>query len=142
MINTEKEGLNQPFYELWYNGNLGNFIREIKSSNFTPCKTSQSDETICKTDNDCVLSLNHPSFKGVCVNKEWQNNWNKNPESQKYFTDCITGPICSGQEFVDNGLKMPDNPCECVNDSCKTIDLKKYPGCVWGECIIDYIFHN
>ncbi len=89
----------------------------------------------CESDEDCILAGNLPSGKGACVNKNWLDEWNKNPESQKYATECIIGPVCSGADFVKGGFRMPkNNGCECLNKHCQIGDIKKYPGCQMAGC--------
>jgi len=90
-------------------------------------------ENACNKDDDCVLSENHPSSTGVCVNQAWQDEWNKNPISKNFITNCIIGPVCSGREFVAGGMKMPKS-CQCVNNRCATADLSNYPGCQMVGC--------
>ena len=38
MTNTFSDDEPQPFYELWYDGNTGEFIKEIKEPNIEFCK--------------------------------------------------------------------------------------------------------
>ena len=88
----------------------------------------------CVTDSDCVLSGNHPRSAAVCVNKNWQEEWDNNPYSENYLRDCIIGTACSGSEFVAGGMKRPENNCQCVNNHCQPADLTNYPGCQWLGC--------
>jgi len=66
----------------------------------------------CQTDSDCVLSGNDPEGFGICVNKEWYEEWEKNPESKKYKWECEY----TGKER-----------CACVNNKCQRIDSER--GC-------------
>lgn len=92
-------------------------------------------EELCSKDEDCAIASNLPNRKGACVNKVWLDEWNKNPESEKYARDCIVGPVCSGRDFVLGGMRMPkNNGCQCINNRCQVSDLKDYPGCQMVGC--------
>ena len=101
---------------------------------------SQQQQTVtneeeCSKDEDCAIASNLPNRKGACVNKAWLDEWNRNPESEKYARDCIVGPVCSGLDFVLGGMRMPkNNGCLCVNKHCQVSDLKDYPGCQMVGC--------
>ena len=88
----------------------------------------------CNKDEDCALASNLPNKTGACVNKNWLEEWNKNPESEKYARDCMVGPICSGPKFVAGGMRMPKNNCQCVNNRCQIADLTNYLGCQMVGC--------
>lgn len=106
----------------------------LKNKDFKIYSHPELEETACNRDEDCVLSENHPKFAGICVNKNWQDEWNKNPDSEKYLRDCMVGPVCTGPEFVAGGMRMPKNNCQCVNSRCQTADLTNYPGCQMVGC--------
>jgi len=103
--------------------------------NYRPTPTyPELDETTCIIDEDCTLSTNHPNYeREICVNKAWQDEWDKNPESENYAVDCIAGVLCTGPEFVATGFRMPEN-CRCLDNHCQPADLTNYPGCQWAEC--------
>ncbi len=94
-----------------------------------------TNEESCSKDEDCALASNLPNRKGACINKAWLDEWNKNPESEKYARECIVGPVCSGPKFVMGGMRTPkNNGCQCVNNRCQVSDLKDYPGCQMVGC--------
>lgn len=81
------------------------------------------NQSACKQNTDCVLSLNHPSAPARCVNKEWQNNWNKNLKSKNSGWKCITA-VFSGK-YNEYKPLQEDEYCECVDSSCKRADISK-----------------
>lgn len=95
---------------------------------------AESAAETCLKDEDCALSGNLPSEMGLCVNKDWFKEWNKDPESKKYIRDCAVGPMCGGIQFIANGMKRPKNGCQCINNSCQIADLTNYPGCRMASC--------
>ena len=106
-----------------------------KSNNTKVPLFPEIEESSCINNDGCVLSTNHPDYpKGICVNKDWQEEWNRNPESVNYEVDCKAGPACTGPKFVAGGYRMPENDCRCVNNFCQAVDLSMYPGCWWSDC--------
>ena len=69
--------------------------------------SSPKSKYYCQTDFDCVLSGSDPEGFGICVNKEWYEEWKKNPESKKYRWECEY----TGKE-----------KCGCINNRCQRID--------------------
>ena len=66
----------------------------------------------CDTDSDCVLSGRDPDGFGTCVNKNWNEEWRKNPESKNFVWECLY----TGEE-----------KCSCINNKCQRTDSE--PGC-------------
>jgi len=75
----------------------------------------------CQTDSDCVLSGSDPEGFGICVNKEWYEEWEKNPESKNCKWDCIY----TGKE-----------KCGCINNRCQRIDSERECGVKETQVII------
>jgi len=75
----------------------------------------------CQTDSDCILSGNDPEGFGICVNKEWYEEWKKSPESKKYKWDCEY----TGKER-----------CACVNNKCQRVDSERECGVKETQVII------
>jgi len=75
----------------------------------------------CQTDSDCVLSGSDPEGFGICVNKEWYEEWKKSPESKKYKWTCEY----TGKER-----------CACVNNKCQRIDSERGCGVKETQVII------
>ncbi|MDZ7799014.1 MAG: hypothetical protein U5L76_05460 [Patescibacteria group bacterium] len=61
----------------------------------------------CTTKSDCVLSSRDPEGFATCVNKDWNEEWNNNPQSQDYVWECLT----TGKEA-----------CDCIDNQCQRID--------------------
>jgi len=103
--------------------------------NYKPTPTFlELDETKCVANEDCTLSTNYPNYeKEICVNKDWQEEWDNNPESENYTRDCIAGVVCGGPESINPDFIMPKD-CRCLNNHCQPTDLTNYPGCQWVEC--------
>lgn len=81
------------------------------------------NQVACIQSSDCILSINHPSGPARCVNKEWQNNWNKNPKSKNSGWDCITA-VFSGKYNEYKPIEE-ESYCECVSGACKRADISK-----------------
>jgi len=75
----------------------------------------------CQTDSDCILSGSDPEGFGICVNKEWYEEWKKSPESKKYKWDCEY----TGKE-----------KCGCINNRCQRIDSERECGVKETQVII------
>jgi len=70
----------------------------------------------CATVSDCVLSGSDPDGYATCVNKQWNEEWEKSPDSNKSRWECLL----TGEER-----------CGCVNNICKRTDNEK--GCGEGQ---------
>ena len=66
----------------------------------------------CEAGFDCVLSERDPDGFGTCVNKNWNEEWKKSPESKKFIWECLY----AGEEI-----------CGCINNKCQRTDSE--PGC-------------
>jgi hypothetical protein len=61
----------------------------------------------CETDSDCVLSWKDPDGFHTCVNRNWNEEWEKNPESKEFAWACLG----TGEE-----------KCGCINNKCQRTD--------------------
>lgn len=64
----------------------------------------------CETKSDCVVSGRDPAGYGTCLNKTWNEEWDKNPKSKSFSYECAT-PYYEEDEI-----------CSCINNKCEQTD--------------------
>lgn len=72
----------------------------------------QNKKYYCKIESDCTISSRDPDGFATCVNKEWNEEWNKNIESKKYIWKCKS---------------MGKESCRCIDNRCRRVDTEQ--GC-------------
>ncbi len=69
----------------------------------------------CETKSDCVVSGRDPAGYGTCLNKTWNEEWDKNPKSVTW--ECI-----APHELTENGEWVSTHKCGCINNKCERTD--------------------